>query len=89
MNDDKNALQNLSDFLLYCLIISIVFLFILFVINLSFGGLIYKIQSIFFEISKKEYELTFYYFIALIKILAFVFFLIPYISLRLLISKNN
>ena len=87
MNEETKVLQSLEKFLLYCLILAIVLLVIVTVFTLSFGDLIYVIQSKFFEISRKEYDLTVYYFIAQIKILAFVFFLIPYISVRMLLSK--
>jgi len=87
VTEENKVLKNLESFLLYCLILSIVLLVIVTVFTLSFGDLIYAIQSRFFEISKKEYEMAVYYFIAQIKILAFVFFLIPYISVRMLLSK--
>jgi hypothetical protein len=89
MNEDNKALYDISEFLLNCVIISISLLLFWLVMHLLTVDFAYEIHSKWFDISKKEYEVMNYYGMAFMKIFMFIVFIIPYISIRLLIRKRE
>lgn len=68
--------------------VGLIFLwFVVFLLTNEWG---YNLHSRWFEITKQEYDLLNYYGMAFVKMIIFFFFLIPYLSIRMVFcSKNN
>ena len=67
-------------------VIFIMFWFIFFLLDGDFG---YTIHAKWFQISRHEYDLLNYYGMAFIKGCNFLFFLFPYIAIRMVLKRNN
>jgi heme/copper-type cytochrome/quinol oxidase subunit 2 len=88
--DDQNVLlENLSAILIRCFFLSIALLLVSFIFFLLTGNTIYCLHSRWFDFEQRDYDLLFYYGMAFIKICAFVFFLFPYIAIRLVLRKSK
>jgi len=88
-DDQKTWLHDLACIFLGCFFLSIALLFLTFVFYLVAGDLGFSIHSKFFEISMHNYDLLIYYGMAFIKMCAILFFLFPYISIKLVIRKRE
>ena len=49
----------------------------------------YAVHSKWFEITKHDFHIMSYYGMALLKMVIFVFFLLPYLSIRLVLRKKK
>lgn len=88
--DEQNSLlDSLSGILIRCFFLSFGLLFLWLVFYLTVGDLGYSIHSKWFELSRHEYDLLFYYGMAFIKTFAILFFLFPYLSIRLILRKKK
>ncbi len=56
---------------------------------LAGGEWAYRIHSRWFEITPRDFDLMNYYGMALLKISILTFFLIPYLSIRLILRSNQ
>ena len=67
------------------------FIILLFCVFIMLAGddFVYKIHSQWFDISKQQFDLLWYAGITLFKTFIFVFFLIPYIAIRLIPVKES
>ena len=74
-------IQTLTTFFMWCTILNVVLLLISSLICLCAGDWAYGIHSKWFSISRETFNVAFYSFLGLYKILVFVFCLIPYIAL--------
>jgi Family of unknown function (DUF6868) len=91
MNNDEqtNLLEKLSSILVRCFLLSLALLFFWFLFYVSGGSLGYSIHSRWFELSKHDYDLLNYFGMAFTKICAILFFLFPYLSIRLVLSMRK
>ncbi|HKL22534.1 MAG TPA: hypothetical protein VJ904_12060 [Tichowtungia sp.] len=76
--------QMLQTFFMWCSIINIGMLLILFAILVTAKEWAYKIHSRWFNISKENFDLVLYCFLGIYKVLVFVFCIIPWIVLSLI-----
>ncbi|MBA3036858.1 MAG: hypothetical protein FP814_10250 [Desulfobacterium sp.] len=91
MNNDEMdyLLDRLSDVLISCVILSTLFLLLWFVYYLLAGDWTYKVHSRFFELSRRDFDLVNYWGMAITKVLSIVFFLFPYLSIKILMRKKR
>ncbi len=74
-------IQTLTTFFMWCTILNFALLSLSSLFCLCAGDWAYRIHSKWFSISRETFNVAIYSFLALYKILIFVFNLIPYIAL--------
>ena len=91
MNADEMSkrLDAAAEILLRCFLFSLAILIVWFMSYVVGGDWIYSIHSKWFDLSKHEFALMNYYGMALLKLFAIVFFLLPYGSIKLMLRKKN
>jgi hypothetical protein len=91
MNREEQSLllNSLAAILIRCFFLTIGLLLVWFVFFRLAGDAGYYLHSRWFEIDGRDYDLLFYYGMASLKIIAFVFFLFPYIAIRLVLRKKG
>ena len=91
MNKDEQIylLESMAGILIRCFFLAYALLLIWFVFYWVGGDGGYNLISQWFKASKHEYDSVCYYGIALMKICALTFFLIPYIAIKLVLRKNK
>ena len=85
MNDHHDQLEYLARVLIRCFLLSVALLAFWGVCYLVIGDWGYGFHSRFFEMTRQQFDLIMYCGMAFVKLSAFVFFLIPYIALRLVL----
>ena len=88
MNDEQSnniTLEALATILGGSFLISYAILIIWFLISLFAPDCLYRLNTKWFTISRKEYDLINYGGMAFLKILNLVFFLCPYLAIKLLL----
>jgi hypothetical protein len=88
-DDSDNSLLRLSDIFLWCFIFSYALLLSWFALFLFAGDWLYSISAQLFEISRRDYILVNYWGMAFTKICAIIFFLFPFISIRIVLRKGR
>ncbi len=89
LGDLKNRLEITSRILLRCFILNfalILFWFFLFLIGNGQWG--YEIHSKIFDITRHEFVLINYCGMAFVKLCNIIFFLFPYVAIRLVLKYN-
>jgi len=84
-----SELEILSSILIRCFAIGVIFVtlwFIFFLLGRDSG---YMIHNNLFQISRHEYDLLNYYGMAFVKGCNFLFFLFPYIAIRMVLRRRN
>jgi len=76
--------QLLQSFFMWCSIINIGMLMLLFFIITSAKEWAYKMHSRWFNISKESFDLVLYCFLGAYKLLVFLFCIIPWIALSII-----
>ena len=91
MNADEmsNGLDVVAEILLRCFLFSLALLIVWFVSYVAGGDWIYSIHSKSFDLSKHEFAMMNYYGMALVKLCAIVFFLLPYGAIKLMLRKKD
>ena len=91
MNADEmsNVLDVVAEILLRCFLFALALLIIWFMSYVVGGDWIYSIHSKWFAVSKHEFALVNYYGMALVKLCAVVFFLLPYGAIKLVLHKKD
>jgi len=79
-------IQTLTTFFMWCTILNVALLSLSSLICLCAGDWAYRIHSKWFSISRETFNVVIYSFIALYKLLIFVFNLIPYVALLTVIG---
>lgn len=74
-------IETLTAFFMWCMILNVALLVLSSLICVCAGDWVYRIHSKWFSISRETFNVVIYSFIALYKVLIFVFILIPYIAL--------
>ena len=88
-DEQDNLLDAIAGVLLRCFVLSILLLLVWFVFYIMAGDWAYSIHSRWFEISKHNFDTMCYYGMGIVKITAFLFFLFPYVSIRLVLRKRK
>jgi hypothetical protein len=87
--DLNTVLDTIAGILLRCFVLSIVFVLVWLVIYLVIRNFAYSIHAKLFQITRQDFELMCYYGIAYVKVCAFVFFLFPYIAIKLAVMGKK
>ena len=85
MEGHHAALDSLARVLIRCFILTAGVLLIWFVFYLLLGGWAHGIHARMFELTREQFDLVMYCGMGLTKMCALVFFLIPYIAIRLVL----
>ncbi len=89
----KDELNNLLDAVagvcLRCFVLSVCLLLFSFVFYLLAADWAYSFHSRWFEITRHDFGLMYYYAMAFMKIVSFLFFLIPFVSIKLILRKKE
>lgn len=86
-DEQKDFFNRVADILLWCFFLSIALVIFWFVFYLTAGGRAYGIHSRWFELSRHDFDLMFYYAMAFVKVCSIVCFLLPYIAIKLTVRK--
>lgn len=87
--DGVTWLECISQILLRCFLLAVMLLLFWFSFFLIGGDWAFGIHSSLIEITKHEFDLLNYCGMALLKIVAIVFFLFPYVSTRIVLQKER
>jgi hypothetical protein len=82
-------LTKLADILLWCFLLSIILSIIWFVFFLIVGDWAYRMHSTWFQLSQHEFVMVNYYGLAFVKLMVFLFFLIPYLAIKIVLRKKD
>ena len=85
MNDKHDQLEYLARVLIRCFLLSVALLAFWGVCFLVIDDWAYGFHSRFFEMTRPQFDLIMYCGMAFVKLSAFVFFLVPYVALRLVL----
>ena len=85
----RDFLDTLGKILLRCWIISFALLLFSFVIFMLTGEIIDDIHGKMFGLSSHELDLIIYCSMGLFKLFVFIFYLIPWLAIRLVLRKEN
>ena len=88
-DEQINCLDAVAGVFLRCFVLAFCLLLFSFVFYLLAADWAYSIHSRWFEISRLHFDLMYYYVMAFMKIATFLFFLIPYISIKLMLRKKK
>jgi hypothetical protein len=86
---NQTTLIKCMDILWYGVVIGFAVMIYTVIMATFFNDFAYSIQSLMFNISKETFDQVMFYWIALFKLLWFVFFVIPYASIWLVLKKNK
>ena len=88
--DDQDILLNrLAGIFLRCFLLSYALLLLWFVFYLLAGNWAYSIHAGWFELSKRDFALVNYWGMAFTKVFAIIIFLLPYLSIKLVLRKKR
>ena len=89
-NDEQNKLLDvLAGVFLRCFVLAVCLLLFSFVFYLLAGDWAYSIHSRWFQLTRHDFDLMYYYVMAFMKIASFLFFLFPYVSIKLILRKKQ
>jgi hypothetical protein len=88
-DEQINCLDAVAGIFLRCFVLAFCLLLFSFVFYLLAADRAYSIHSSWFDISRLHFDLMYYYLMAFMKIVSFLFFLIPYIAIKLMLRKKK
>ena len=88
-DEQINCLDAVAGVCLRCFVLAVCLLLLWFVFFLVGADWAYSIHSRWFDISRHEFTLMYYYVMAFFKMASFLFFLIPYIAIKLILRKKQ
>ena len=88
-DEQNNLLDAVAGVCLRCFVLSICLLLLWFVFYWGAANWVYYIHSRFFYITRQQFEVVGYCGSGLVKIFAFLFFLFPYIAIKLILAKKQ
>ncbi len=86
--ETNDLLEAIAKILLRCFVLGYCFLILWFAAYLLAGDLIYRLNGSLFGVSQHEINLMHFFGIALVKVSLFVFFLFPYVAIRLVLRSR-
>ena len=87
MTSIRDDLELCASVLIRCFFLAVGVLVFWFVFYLLGGDLAYSIHSTMFDISRHEFAMMNYYGMAFVKVVSFLFFLIPWAAIRIVIRS--
>jgi len=87
-HETSNLLDAVAKVLLRCFVLGYLFLLLWFGGYLVAGDFIYRLNSRLFGVTQHEMNLMHFFGMALVKLILFVFFLFPYVSIRLVLRSR-
>ncbi len=87
-DEQNNLLEAAAGVCLRCFVLAFCLLLFSFVFYLLAADWAYSIHSGWFDITRHDFDLMYYYVMASMKIASFLFFLLPYISIKLILRKK-
>ncbi len=88
MKTTSFTLENTAQILIRCFWIGLAFQILVFFFAVGTRDWAYEVHKQFFDISKREFDLVLYCWIALVKFILLIGFLLPYIAIRMVISRQ-
>jgi hypothetical protein len=90
MDADKkdDVLTVAGAILLRCLIFSVALVTFWFLFYLAAGDWAYSVHARWFDLTRHEFVLMNYFGMAFVKLVAIVFFLFPYLAIRMTVGKR-
>ena len=88
MEDIRADMELRARALLWCFVLSVALLVIWGVFYLAIGRWAWGIHARWFELTRHEFDLIMYGGMGLVKVLALVLFLIPYIAIRIALRRR-
>lgn len=88
-DEQNNLLDAVAGVLIRCFVLSICLVLLWFVLYLLAADWAYSIHSRWFEISRYDFDVMCYYGMGITKIASFLFFLLPFISIKLILLKKK
>ncbi len=85
----NNSLDTVAGVLLRCFILSFCLMLLWFVFFLFGSDWAYTIHSRWFEIDRHSFDMMNYHWMGTVKIISFLFFLLPFISIKLILRKKK
>ena len=82
-------LEVIAKVLLLCWLFGFLLLLFWFGVYAVAGDQVLKIHGTWFDLTKHDFDLMNYYGMAFVKVCVFLFFLVPYIAIRLVLRKRN
>ena len=87
-HETSNLLDAVAKVLLRCFVLGYLFLLLWLGGYLVAGDFIYRLNSRLFGVTQHEMNLMHFFGMALVKLILFVFFLFPYVSIRLVLRSR-
>ena len=88
METSTPQLDHLARILIRCFLLSVGLLIFWLVFYLLAGEWAYELHAKWFEITRRDFDLINYCGMGFVKLLAFVLFLVPYVSIRLVLRRD-
>ncbi len=89
-NDElNNLLDVVASVLLRCLLLAFCLLLFWFFFYLAASDWMYGMHSRLFTIDRHNFDMMMYYGIGITKIITFMFFLFPYVSIKLILKERK
>ena len=87
-HETSNLLDAVAKVLLRCFVLGYLFLLLWFGGYLVAGDFIYRLNGSLFGVTQHEINLMHFFGMALVKLILFVFFLFPYVAIRLVLRSR-
>jgi hypothetical protein len=88
-DEQDNFLDAVAAVFLRCFVLAVCLLLLWFLFFLVGADWAYSIHSRWFELSRVHFDLMIYYGMAFFKMAAILFFLLPYVSIKLILRKKQ
>lgn len=88
MSETKNLFNMLAKILIRCFLYGMILLVFVFVFFLLVDDWAYSIHSKWYQITKDQFDLIMYVSMSFIKLSLFVWFLLPYIAIKMVLRKK-
>jgi hypothetical protein len=88
-DEQNNLLDAAAGVCLRCFVLAVCLLLLWFVFYMAAGDWAYSIHSRWFELSKAQFDMMYYCVMGFTKMAGILFFLLPYISIKLMLRKKK
>ena len=88
-DEQINCLDAVAGVFLRCFVLAVCLLLFSFVFYLLAADWAYSMHSRWFGISRHDFDLMYYYVMAFFKMASFLFFLIPFVAIKLILRKKQ
>ena len=88
-DETNDLLQAVAGILLRCFVLGYLFLLLWFGAYVLAGDLLYRLNGSLFGVTQHEINLMHFFGMALVKLILFVFFLFPYVAIRLVLRNRT